>query len=167
MKEHCRINLPPKEVLLKDECKQMYTELKRKAPNITFSKFDLKDFEKEHIGARKEIKEGDFFFNSKKEVEDTVSELFLNEYNLHLMSHKSVLLDEDEEFEEEIPMDEPLGKVKSDGKLKPSSVVAIRCKVLPWWERDPKSGLPFKVMEFRLVLEQEEYQTVLSDFWKI
>ena len=93
MKEHCRINLPPKEVLLKDECKQMYSELKRKAPEITFSKLNLKDFEKNHIGEKKGIKEGDFFFNSKKEVDDTVSELFMNEYNLHMLSHRSVLLD--------------------------------------------------------------------------
>lgn len=188
MKEHCRITLPPKEVLLKDECKQMYSELKRKAPDINFSKFNLKNFEKEHIGEKKGIKEGDFFFNSKKEVEDTISELFMNEYNLHLMSHKSVLLDEDEEFEEEIPMDKDLGMVETKTGLKSSSVASITCKVLPWWKRDPKSGLPFKVTSFRLILDQDElepeeekakepkfegktlrqeYQTVLSDFWKV
>ena len=167
MKEYSRLSLPPKEVLLKDDCLQMYSELKRKAPEITFSKLNLPNFEKEHIGRRTGMEEGDFYFNSKKEVDETVAELFQNEYNLHLMSRKSVLLDEDEVFTEELPMEKDLGMVKTEKGLKPSSVVSICCKVLPWWERDKNSGLPFKVTSFKLVLDQAERQTVLSDFWKV
>lgn len=167
MKEYSRLSLPPKEVLLKDDCKQMYSELKRKAPEITFSKLNLPNFEKEHIGRRTGMEEGDFYFNSKKEVDETVAELFKNDYNLHLMSRKSVLLDEDETFEEEIPMEKDLGMVKTEKGFKPSSIVSVVCKVLPWWERDKTSGLPFKVISFKLVLDQSERQMVLSDFWKV
>ena len=167
MKEYSRLSLPPKEVLLKDDVRQMYSELKRKAPEINFSKLNLPNFEKEHIGKRTGMEEGDFYFNSKKEVDETVQELFQNEYNLHLMSRKSVLLDEDEEFEEEIPMEKDLGMVKTEKGFKPSSIVSVVCKVLPWWERDKTSGLPFKVTSFKLVLDQAERQMVLSDFWKL
>ena len=181
MKEKSIITLPPKEVLLRDEVEEMLLELKKKASDISFEKLNLKNFEKDHIGTGKIKEEGDYFFNSMKEAEEALQEFFQNDYNIRAISKDCVMSDEEDEFTEEMGFERGLGKVETKDGLKTSSIVSITCKNLPWWERDPQTGLPFKVISYKLVVDQEQeeeqepakepereigYQFTLSDFWK-
>lgn len=145
---------------------QMYEELKNKLPNLTYETLNRQMgvlIAKKHIGLDITLEELEerknknrFSFFSEKEVELAIKSFFADAYTLKRIARECVELDEDDKFCESMETGRLLGRFfAGDGRFQDTSILEVVMKVLPWGKRNPVTGLPFDVTEFRLVRDEE------------
>ena len=149
----------------KNNIRELTQEILGKSCSMTYKRFyqDKKDNNKTDnysnrfvgvgINALKGRQKKDrFFFTSDNEVGYALYTFFANIYNAKHIAKNVYLRCEDEKFTEQFDAGIPLGTVMlPNGSVATSSMIEIVLKVRNTEQRNPNFGMPFDIVELRLI----------------
>lgn len=147
----------------KTAVKELRFEIESKAQSMCYSSVVPRGKEpNKHIGRtaselRGERKKKDrFSFYSEKELCVALYLFFCDSYTVKRIAKNCYFKDEDDKFTESMDLELPLGIVENEKKeMEETSVVEAVLKVRNSEERDAVTGMPFDLMEFRLVPRED------------
>lgn len=142
--------------------KAMTFEIASKAQSMYYSELAMKGDElSKHVARTKdslseERKRKDrYSFYSEKELCVALYLFFSDSYTVKRIAKNCYYKDEDEKFVESMDLELPLGIVGSSNSIEETSVVEAVMKIRNPEERNPVTGMPFDLVEFRLIPQED------------